>query len=337
MILDKVLLVEDDIIDRKVLQRFLRDYEDQFQFFYTGSFFEAETVLKTENIKVIVTDYHLGDGEGLQFLNQYKDIPLLIITGANDVELAVTSMKAGAYDFLIKDEDRSYLKMIPVACLSAINRKEQENLLSKMIQAVEQSPSLIMITNKEGLIEYSNPKLTEVSGYSQDELIGQKPNIFHSGHQDNLFYQKLWDCLLNGQKWSGEFFNKNKDGSYYWEAASIAPLFNNSGVITHYVKVGEDITLKKKAEEEKLYTEKLKSILEIAGTVSHEMNQPLQIILGHCELLNDKADSDPSLKKSISTIITNVERIVDITSKIRTITEYKTRKYIDDTNIIDLD
>lgn len=331
-----ILLVEDDIIDRKVLQRFLKDYEDLYQFFYTGSYQEAVSVLNQHTINVIVTDYHLGDGDGLQFMSNYKDIPLVIITGAKDVELAVNSMKAGAYDFLIKDHDRTYLKMIPVACNSAINRKEQEHMLNKMIQAVEQSPSLILITNKEGIIEYANPKLTEISGYSNDEIKGKKPSIFHSGHQDKLFYEKLWECLYNGEKWSGEFYNKNKDGSYYWESASIAPLFNQSGEVTHYVKVGEDISLKKKAEEEKLYTEKLKSILEIAGTVSHEMNQPLQIILGHCELLNAKADADPSLKKSISTIISNVERIVEITSKIRTITEYKTRKYIDDTNIIDL-
>lgn len=333
----KILLVEDDMIDRISLQRYLKSYEDQYDYYYASSFKEANDIISSTVLDLIVTDYHLGDGNALELISLCKETPVIIITGANDVELAVTCMKSGAFDFLIKDSERSYLKMIPIACESAIKRKEQEKLLLKMIQAVEQSPSLILITDKDGIIEYANPKLTETTGYSLDELKGSKPSIFHSGHQDSDFYRNLWDKLSKGEKWNGEFYNKNKDGSFYWEFSSIAPLMNHSGDITHYVKVGENVTEKKKAEAEKLYTEKLKSVLELAGTVSHEINQPLQVILGHSELLIEKGNHEPGLKKSIQTIISNINRIVDITAKIRSITEYKTKRYLDTTDIIDID
>lgn len=333
----KILFIEDDMIDRLSLQRLIKNYENTFTASFAGSFQEAKELINCTEFNVIVTDFHLGDGDGKDVIKIAKEVPVIIVTGANDVELAVNTMKAGAFDFLIKDNDRSYLKMIPLACESAIQRKAQELLLKKMVSAVEQSPSLILITNHEGIIEYVNPKFTELTGYTQEELSGQTPSLFKSGFQDEGFYKKVQETIVNGNKWTGEFYNKTKSGHFYWEFSSIAPIFNISGEITHYVKVGEDITEKKKVEEEKINNEKLKSILELAGTVSHEINQPLQIIMGYSELLMEKSNSDPSLVKTVKAIITNIERIVDITNKIRNITEYKTRKYMDDTDIIDLE
>jgi PAS domain S-box-containing protein len=225
-------------------------------------------------------------------------------------------MKAGAFDFMIKDNDRSYFKMIPVALESAVKRKEQECLFRKMVSAVEQSPSIIVITSKDGKIEYINPKVTELTGYSSEEIIGQKTSIFKSGFQDGNFYNSIWKTINSGMKWTGEFYNKTKSGNYYWEFSSIAPIVNESGETTHFLKVGEDISVKKRIEEQRLNNEKQKSILELTGIVSHEINQPLQIIMGYRELLAEKDKDDPSLQKTIKSIIGNTERIVDITNKI---------------------
>ncbi len=331
-----ILIIEDELLDRLSIQRFFKNLEDQYTYTVAGSVKEALELSKTINPDVIVSDYHLGDGEAIEIIENCKDIPIIIVTGGSDVELAVKCMKAGAYDFLLKDQERSYLKMIPVACESAIKRREQEVLLGKLALAVDQSPSLIMITNKDSVIEYINPKLIEITGYNQDELIGQKPSIFSSDFHDQKFYGNIKETLKNGNKWTGEFYNRTKSNNFYWEFSSIAPMFNKKGEITHFVKVGEDITDKKKAESMILYNEKLKSILEMAGAVSHEMNQPLQIILGHSELLYEKGEKDPPLQKSINTIIDNVKRIVNITNKIRNITEYKTKRYTEDTEIVDL-
>jgi PAS domain S-box-containing protein len=330
-----ILFIEDDEVDRMSLERKIKK-SNQFNFFSAPSVFKATEILSSNQIDVIVTDYNLGDGVGIDFIKKYLDIPVIIITGTNDIELAVTAMKEGAYDFLVKDFDRTYLKMIELSCQQAIKRKNQELFLLKITQAVEQSPGLVLITDINGVIEYANPKLTELTGFTKDDLIGASVNIFKSGYHTSDFYQKMWKTIISGHKWTGELYNKTKLGSLYWEFASIAPIKNKEGRITHFVKVAENITELKKAEQEKIKAEKLQSVLEMAGTVSHELNQPLQIILGYSELLKEKLAENDKFKKQLQHIINNINRIVEITEKIKNITEYKTKHYLDNTNIIDI-
>lgn len=331
-----ILFVEDDEVDRMSLERNMKNNEN-FKFISASSLFKANEVLQNDSVDVIVTDYNLGDGTGIELINKYPDIPVIIITGTNDIELAVTAMKEGAYDFLVKDFERNYLKMIAISCQHAIKRKNQELFLSKLTQAVEQSPSLILITDMNGLIEYANPKFCETTEYTETELQGNCTRALRSGHHTQEFYQNLWSTILSGNKWTGEIYNKTKSGVYYWEFASIAPLKNKEGKITHFIKVAENITEIKKAEQEKIKAEKLQTVLETAGAVSHELNQPLQIIMGYSELLITKLQDNDSLKKQIEHIIKNINRIVEITEKIKNITEYKVKHYLDKTNIIDLD
>ena len=330
-----ILFVEDDQIDRMSLERYIKK-NNEFNYYSAESYSKAVEILSKKTIDVIVTDYNLGDGTGIDLIKKYPDIPVIIITGMNDIELAVNAMKEGAYDFLVKDFDRTYLKMISLSCVQAIKRKNQELFLMKLTQAVEQSPSLILIANTKGIIEYANPIFYNVTGFSPEEVIGSTTNFLKSGFHDNNFYQNLWDVLNSGEKWTGEFYNKTKFNTFYWEFASIAPLKNKEGQVTHFIKVAENITELKKAEEEKIKAEKLESILEMAGAVSHELNQPLQIILGYSELLKEKLNQDTALTKQLQNIINNINRISEITEKIKNITEYKTITYLEKSKIIDL-
>jgi PAS domain S-box-containing protein len=128
--------------------------------------------------------------------------------------------------------------------------KNAELGLKKLSQAVNQSPILTYITNKEGFIEYANPKALIASGYTADELIGQNPRIFSSGEKPKDEYKLLWQTIGNGKEWKGEFHNKTKEGDLYWVRASISPIIDNTGKITHYLAVEEDITLQKQSEKE---------------------------------------------------------------------------------------
>ena len=330
-----VLFVEDDHVDRMVLERNIQKSEN-FNHLFAESFKEAMETLENNEVDIIVTDYFLGDGIGVSFISEHPDIPVIIITGMSDIEMAVRAMKEGAFDFLIKDFDGAYIQLIPIAYQNALKRKNQDLVLSKLIQAVEQNPNLIIISDTEGKIEYANTKLLEVSGYTTDEIYGKYPKIFKSGHHDKGFYKKLWDTISSGKKWSGEFYNKTKDGDFFWELASIAPIKNKAGKITHYVKVSENITQLKNAQEELIKAEKLQSVLEMAGAISHELNQPLQIIQGYSEMLLSKLDEDKSLEKPIQTIIKSINSISEKIEKIKNITEYKTIKYLEKDNIIDI-
>ncbi|MEB3310886.1 MAG: EAL domain-containing protein [Snowella sp.] len=128
-------------------------------------------------------------------------------------------------------------------------RKALEKRLHILSMVSEQSPVSIVITDVDGNIEYVNPKFTEISGYSLEEVIGQNPRVLKSGHTSPEDYQKLWQQISNGQEWRGEFHNRRKNGELYWEAASISPIKDENGVITHFVAVKEDITLRKLQEE----------------------------------------------------------------------------------------
>ena len=127
--------------------------------------------------------------------------------------------------------------------------KKAEEKFRKLYNSVEHSPATVVITDKEGTIEYVNPKFTEISGYTGEEAIGLNPRVLNAGVLPQKVYEDLWETILSGKEWNGEFCNKKKNGELYWESASISPIINEDGEITHFVAVKEDITEKKKANE----------------------------------------------------------------------------------------
>jgi PAS domain S-box-containing protein len=129
-------------------------------------------------------------------------------------------------------------------------RKQREEQLRKLSRAVEQSPASIVITDRRGRIEYVNPKFCQVTGYTAEEARGQNPRLLKSGEMTPEGYRELWETILGGREWHGEFHNKKKDGELYREFASISPIVDDAGQITHFVAVKEDITQRKRVEAE---------------------------------------------------------------------------------------
>ncbi len=126
------------------------------------------------------------------------------------------------------------------------DQKKREAEIVKLSKVVEQSPESIIITDIDGNIEYTNPQFTKATGYSQEEVLGEKPRILRSGKHTEAFYDDLWATITAGRSWKGEFQNKKKNGDLYWESASIIPLKNSIGEVTKYVAIKEDITEKRK-------------------------------------------------------------------------------------------
>ena len=136
--------------------------------------------------------------------------------------------------------------------LSIRDITEQQRLersLRNLSRAVEQSHATIVITDTEARIEFVNPAFTQVTGYTAAEALGQNPRILKSGEHSEAFYEQLWATLMQGSVWQGELHNKRRDGSLYWEQATISPVRDANGQITHYVAVKEDISARKHAEE----------------------------------------------------------------------------------------
>lgn len=121
--------------------------------------------------------------------------------------------------------------------------------LRKLRHAVEQAPNSIFIADAQGRIEYINPAFSATTGYSAAEVLGKNPRLLSAGRTPEQVYKELWASLEAGKAWRGEFLNRRKDGSEYYESASISPLHDDHGVITHYLAVQEDVTHRKQDEE----------------------------------------------------------------------------------------
>lgn len=174
-------------------------------------------------------------------------------------------------------------------------RISAEEKTRKLSVAVEQSPSSIIITDTNGVIEYVNPRFTQLTGYAAKEAIGQTPRILKSGKTPPEEYQRLWKTITSREKWRGLFCNKKKNGELYWEDASISSIQNEDGVITHYVAVMEDVTDRKQAEEE---------LLKITGEL-RERNEELEKF--HRITVGRELDMI-ELKKTVNTLLEELGR-----------------------------
>jgi two-component system, NtrC family, sensor kinase len=130
-------------------------------------------------------------------------------------------------------------------------RARAEESLRLFSQAVEQSASTIVITDRSGLIQYVNRKFSETTGYSKEEVLGRDPSFLKSGSEPAELYRSLWETISSGREWHGEFYNRRKDGTFFWESALISPIADASGTVTHFLGVKEDIS-SRKADERKL-------------------------------------------------------------------------------------
>ena len=133
-----------------------------------------------------------------------------------------------------------------VTLLDITERKLAMEQLRKLSLAVEQSPESVVITNLKGEIEYVNQAFIRATGYERDEVIGKNPRILKSGKTPVAAFNDLWSTVAKGGSWKGELYNRRKDGSDYVEFATIVPLRQEDGTVTHYVGVQEDITEKKR-------------------------------------------------------------------------------------------
>jgi PAS domain S-box-containing protein len=145
--------------------------------------------------------------------------------------------------------------------------------LRKLSQATENSPDSVVVTDKNGTIEYVNPTFSDVTGYSAKEAIGQNPRILKSGIHPDSFYKDLWDTILSGKTWRGEFLNRKKNDEEFWESTSISAIKNDQGEITHFVAVKQDITEQKQAEHAIMESRaKYRDLVENANCIIFQMD-----------------------------------------------------------------
>ncbi len=175
------------------------------------------------------------------------------------------------------------------------DQERAERELRQLSRAVEQSPSTVMITSRDGIIEYVNPKFARLTGYMPEEVIGKNPNMLKSENTSADEYRELWETISAGGEWRGEFQNRKKNGELYWETASISAVRAADGEITHFVAVKEDITERKRLEQEVearnqqlLRSRALAAMGQAASMIAHDLRNPLSSIKMTLQMLGRK-------------------------------------------------
>ncbi|HLO27407.1 MAG TPA: PAS domain S-box protein, partial [Geobacteraceae bacterium] len=136
-----------------------------------------------------------------------------------------------------------------VCLIDFSERRRNEQEQRKLQRAILESPSIVLITDVKGVIEFVNPKFTSVTGYTFAEVVGKNPRILKSGKVPPEVYKELWETILAGREWRGEMINRKKNGELYWESAAIMPVRDMEEKITNFIAVTEDITERKRMEE----------------------------------------------------------------------------------------
>jgi len=294
----RILLVEDDKVDQTAFVRLVRDKNLPYDYTIAGSAAEARNILNSERFDVVIVDNLLGDGTAFDIWDLVADTPTILATGMGDEELAVKAMRAGAYDYLIKDSGHNYLKILPKTIENVISRKKTEqelkkyhdsleSLVSKRTEQLAREKELLSVTLSgmaEGLVAVNAEKRITLFNRVAETLTGWKPEEARGKKVDEVFQiineqtkntvSIPVDKVLNsGEKENGIDHRAvlvTKDGCERPISAAIAPIYKDDGSIIGVVIVLRDVS--KEREIDRLKADFLSS-------VSHELRTPLHSIL----------------------------------------------------------
>lgn len=208
-------------------------------------------------------------------------------------------------------------------CHDISERKETELRLRLQSAAIESAGNAIVIADRKGDIQFTNPAFSHLTGYRREEVLGKNPRFLKSGKQSRSFYEELWQTILAGRIWKGELVNRRKDGSHYDEEMTIAPLRDASGEVSHFVAIKQDISQHKQtaaqlsqARDAALDSTRLKS--EFLANMSHEIRTPMNAIMGMTSLLLDtklteeQTEFAQTVQSSAESLLTLLNDILDL-------------------------
>jgi PAS domain S-box-containing protein len=309
---DGAIALVGDITARKRAEEALRESETRFRFLVDYSY-DLIWTLKPDGVFCYVSPswknrlgYDPSDmvGKTIQSLVHPDDVAVCENCMSRVLE-ARTALPGAAYRVRHADGswcwheasmtptytgDGSFLYFVGVS-RDVTERKRAEDELRKLARAVEQSPVSIIITDRAGNIEFVNPKCMQVTGYTLAEVVGKNPRFLKSGETPAEEYARLWATLSAGQEWRGEFHNKRKDGTLFWESASISPIRGAAGAITHFIAVKEDVTEQKLTQAKFLRAQRVESVGSLASGIAHDLNNILTPIVICADLLQAEVDA----------------------------------------------
>ena len=247
------------------------------------------------------------------------DTPFIIVARNVDPELEVEILRAGARDCVAKTRLFRLVPAIDRELRDAHDRRAWRRAdleLRQMSRVVEQIPSVVMITDTAGTIEYVNSRFTELSGYPPEDVVGRNARLLKSGATPTEEYRRLWEEIGAGNDWRGTFHQRRRDGSTYEEEATIRPVRDASGRVTRYLKVGEDVTARHLRERQVRQAQKMEAVGRLAGGIAHDFNNLLTVISGFTELAITGLETDDPLYDELQQVAMAAERGASLTRQL---------------------
>jgi two-component system, LuxR family, sensor kinase FixL len=292
-----VLVIEDDADTRANLSDILE--LDQHQVESAATIADARARSDWADIAIILLDRKLPDGNAEDFLPELRKLApaaeVVIVTGYRDLEGALACLHQGAADYILKPINPDALRANLRRVANAREVAQQLRLLATAIRDVKEG---ILITDGDleppgPRILFVNEALTQITGYSRDELIGKTPRIFQCPRTDRRLLDQVKDQLLQGNSFTVEIVNRRKDGRDYFTELHVSPVFDPAGRVTNYVATQRDVTERKMGEERVLQAQRLAAIGEMVTGLAHESRNALQRSMACLETLATEVEDRP--------------------------------------------
>ena len=280
-----IMLVEDDRVDRMAFNRSVKENGSLHDYTVASSVAEAKTVLNSTRFDAVIADYLLGDGTAFDIFEMGVDAPIIMVTGAGDEETAVRAMRAGAYDYLVKDPDNNYLTVLPTIVENVVRRWKAERELRQYQSMVESAHDVIFFKDLNSRYVIVNDKTAECFGLTREEVIGK--DDFELMPDTEEAARNIEDDRAVFAAGKPKEITKRMtalDGAPYWFQAIKVPYFDADGKITGLVGIARDITDQKHAEDQIKAALREKEVL--LREMHHRVKNDLQVV---SSLLNMQA------------------------------------------------
>jgi PAS domain S-box-containing protein len=217
----------------------------------------ALDMISKNEYSLVIMDVYMPVKNGLETLKElksndnFKDLPVIMCTSTEELNVLKEALSLGVTDYFYKPLSKKEITVsLPLKVKNSIElyqrRRGQVNfMLDKLSKALEIALTGSLITDREGVIEYVNPRLCEIYEYSKEELIGKTPGIFKSGQTSIAVYNNMWSTIKEGKEWRGELLNKRKNGEVFWGKLIINSVKGINNDITNFVASMDDITKSK--------------------------------------------------------------------------------------------
>jgi PAS domain S-box-containing protein len=316
----RVLVLEDGRVEQRLLQHFVESENLPYSLTIVPTIAAGRHALEDADYDVVLADYYLEDGVAIDIFPD-ASCPVIVVTSAQDRDTAISSLRAGAYDYVLKDSELSYLKALPVSIERAVRHKHNESRINMLSHAVRSTADAIVICQLEGNITFMNSSCERIFGIPESAGVGSHVNVL-CGSKEAV--ETISTCLENpSPEFHGESEGRRADGEVFPISFSFSPVMDDKGVHVASVFLMRDITDEREREKDRLELEsrlrqaqKLEAIGVLAGGVAHDFNNILASIIGFTDLAAEDLEPDSQPYKNLMEVRRASNRAKDLVEQI---------------------